>query len=143
MNLTILGTSYKGNQTVICLYLYNAYWRRRKWQPTPVFLPGEFHGQRSLVGYSPWGHRESDTTEQLTHTHTQCILELIFKVELIYVLQTDCTLKKRWKWFLNRCTMDYNLRFCLILYNLFYSLVAQMVKNLPAMQETQVQSLDC
>jgi len=30
---------------------------RRKQQPTPVFLPGEFHGQRSLVGYSPWGHR--------------------------------------------------------------------------------------
>ena len=34
----------------------------RKWQPTPVFLPGKFHGQRSLVGYSPWGHKESDTT---------------------------------------------------------------------------------
>ena len=38
---------------------------RRKWQPTPVFLPGEFHGQRSLVGYSPWGRRESDTTERV------------------------------------------------------------------------------
>ena len=35
---------------------------RREWQPTPVFLPREFHGQRSLVGYSPWGHKESDTT---------------------------------------------------------------------------------
>ena len=35
---------------------------RRKWQPTPVFLPGEFHGQRSLAGYSPWG-LESDTTD--------------------------------------------------------------------------------
>ena len=34
-----------------------------KWQPTLVFLPGEFHGQRSLVGYSPWGLKESDTTE--------------------------------------------------------------------------------
>ena len=32
--------------------------------PTPVFLPGEFQGQRSLVGYSPWGCKESDTTEQ-------------------------------------------------------------------------------
>ena len=43
-------------------------WRRR-WQPTPVFLPGESNGQRSLVGYSPWGHKESDMTEQLTiHT---------------------------------------------------------------------------
>ena len=36
---------------------------RRKWQPTPVFLPGEFHGRRSLVGYSPRGCKESDTTE--------------------------------------------------------------------------------
>ena len=35
---------------------------RREWQPTPVFLPREFHGQRSLVGYSPWGHKESDMT---------------------------------------------------------------------------------
>jgi len=37
--------------------------RRREWQPTPVFLPGEFHGQRSLVGYSSWGCKESDTSE--------------------------------------------------------------------------------
>jgi len=36
---------------------------RREWQPTPVFLPGESHGQRSLVGYSPRGCKESDTTE--------------------------------------------------------------------------------
>ena len=36
---------------------------RRAWQPTPVFLPGESHGQRSLVGYSPWGPKESDATE--------------------------------------------------------------------------------
>ena len=38
---------------------------RREWQPTPVFLPGEFHGQRCLAGYSPWGGKESDTTERL------------------------------------------------------------------------------
>ena len=37
-------------------------------QPTPVFLPGELHGQRSLAGYSPWGLKELDTTERLTHT---------------------------------------------------------------------------
>ena len=36
---------------------------RREWQPTPVFLSGESHGQRSLAGYNPWGHKESDTTE--------------------------------------------------------------------------------
>ena len=36
---------------------------RREWLPTPVFLPGEFHGQRSLVGYSPLGRKESDATQ--------------------------------------------------------------------------------
>ena len=39
---------------------------RRKWQRTPVFLPGEFHGQRSLVGYSPWSCKELDMTKWLT-----------------------------------------------------------------------------
>ena len=39
---------------------------RRKWQSTPVLLPGKSHGQRSLVGYSPWGRKESDTTERLS-----------------------------------------------------------------------------
>ena len=39
---------------------------RREWLPTPVFLPGEFHGQGSLAGYSPWGYKESGTTELLT-----------------------------------------------------------------------------
>ena len=42
---------------------------RRKWRPTPVFLPGKSHGQRILVGYSPWGHTELDMTD-LTHTHS-------------------------------------------------------------------------
>ena len=41
---------------------------RRKWQPTPVFLPGKSHGLRILVGYSPWGLKESDTTERF-HFH--------------------------------------------------------------------------
>ena len=39
--------------------------RRRQWHPTPVLLPGKSHGRRSLVGCSPWGHQESDTTERL------------------------------------------------------------------------------
>ena len=38
---------------------------RRKWQPTPVLLPGKSHGWRSVVGYSPWGRKQSDTTERL------------------------------------------------------------------------------
>ena len=47
---------------------------RRKWQPTPVFLPGKTHGQRSLAGYSPWGCKDLDMIEQLnTHTHTHTL----------------------------------------------------------------------
>ena len=42
--------------------------QRRQWQPTPVLFPGKSHGRRSLVGCSPWGHEESDTTERL-HFH--------------------------------------------------------------------------
>ena len=41
---------------------------RRKWQPAPLFLPGESRGQRSLVGYSPRGLKESDTTERLNNS---------------------------------------------------------------------------
>ena len=41
----------------------------RKWQPTSTFLPGKFHGQRSLVSYSPWGCKESDTTEHASTAH--------------------------------------------------------------------------
>ena len=51
---------------------------RKKWQPTPVFLPGESHGQRNLVGYSPWGHKESDMTEQL---HFTCTLYQNIKIQ--------------------------------------------------------------
>ena len=63
----------------------------RKWQPTPVFLLGEFYRHRSLEGYTPWCHRESDMTEHLSpcahtcaHTHTRyqfsshCCLSLLF-----------------------------------------------------------------
>ena len=45
--------------------------RRQAQQPTPVFLPGESHGQRSLAGYSPWGLKESDTTEVTSHAGTR------------------------------------------------------------------------
>jgi len=41
--------------------------QRRVWQPTPVFLPGEFHGQRSLAGCSPWSCKEPDMTEATEH----------------------------------------------------------------------------
>ena len=51
-------------------------WQRRHWWPTPVLLPGKSHGQRSLVGCSPWGCWESDTTERLHfHFSLSCIGE--------------------------------------------------------------------
>ena len=48
--------------------------------PTLIFLPGEFHGQRSLADYSPWGHRESDMTKRLTHTHTHTHTHTVYHV---------------------------------------------------------------
>ena len=62
-------------QGQICMLL-QVFLRRRQWHPTPVLLPGKSHGQRSLVGYSPWGHEESDTTERLHfHFSLSCIGE--------------------------------------------------------------------
>ena len=50
--------------------------RRRQWHPTPILLPGKSHGRRSLVGCSPWGREESDTTERLRfHFSLSCIGE--------------------------------------------------------------------
>ena len=43
---------------------------KRKWQPTPVFLPGESHGQSNLAGYGPWGNKESDMTEATQNART-------------------------------------------------------------------------
>ena len=59
-SMALLGVGHDG-VTSLSLFTFK-HWRR-KWQPTPVFLPGESHGWRSLVGCSPWGHTESDTTE--------------------------------------------------------------------------------
>ena len=54
-----------GDPRLVYSWLRKISWRR-EWLPTPVFLSREFHRQRSLVGYSPWGHEELDTTEQLS-----------------------------------------------------------------------------
>ena len=53
---------------------------RRKWQPTPVFLPEESHGWKSLVGYSPLGRKESDTTEPAHFTSLQ---EMLSKFQVL------------------------------------------------------------
>ena len=61
--------------SVLCVCVYIYIWRRQ-WQPTPVLLPGKSHGQRSLVGCNPWGHKESDTTQRLHfHFSLSCVGE--------------------------------------------------------------------
>ena len=60
---------YANSQVAKNQLWYYEFWARN-WHPTPVPLPGKSHGWRSLVGYGPWGHKESDTTEQLHYTFT-------------------------------------------------------------------------
>ena len=65
--------------------------QRKQWHPTPVLLPGKSHGQRSLVGCSPWGRYESDTTERFHfHFSLSCIGE-----GNGYPLQCSCLEKPR------------------------------------------------
>ena len=64
---TQLPSFYPNSVHLLCLILRDDYWRRW-WHPTPVLLPRKSHGRRSLVGCSPWGHKEVDTTERL-HFH--------------------------------------------------------------------------
>ena len=63
----------------------------REWLPTPEFLLGEFHGQRSLAGYSPWGRKELDMTEQLTLSLSLTSLQSLEPIVLleIYGMFTD------------------------------------------------------
>ena len=64
---------------------------RREWQPTSVFLFGEFHGQRSLEGYSPWGCKELDVTKVTWHAHT-VIYNVVFTFcQMVKWLSHTCT----------------------------------------------------
>ena len=59
--------------------------RRRKWQPTPVLLPGKSHGWKSLVGYSPWGRKESDTTKRLHLTKSIFLMQILYNIFIKYL----------------------------------------------------------
>ena len=65
---------------------------RREWLSTPVFLPGKSHGQRSLAGYSPWGQKELDTTEQLTQTLQIPMFWVIVSLNVILYNEGDVLL---------------------------------------------------
>ena len=71
---------------------------RRNWELTPVYLPGKSHGQRSLVGYSPWGHREPDMTYQL-NSKSNVHIYIIYMHLHIYIL-----LRKTWTFFSIPCS---------------------------------------
>ena len=77
---TVVCPSMK-NGPINCGVLVLVLWRR-KWQPTPVVLPGKSHGWRSVVGYSPWGCKESDMTEPL---HIQSFLWVRHYPEVLYI----------------------------------------------------------
>ena len=66
-------------------------WVKREWQPIPVFLPAESHGQRSMVGYGPWGHKELDPTEHSTFTLYDSFF--FFSVDTILYLWTTLLIK--------------------------------------------------
>ena len=114
---------------------------RRKWHPTPVFLPGKSRGWKSLLGYSPWGHKESDTTESIhftslvcvyihIYTHTSHIFNIICKGTLTRFLGTG------WKCFTSQlCIAMYfffsvwhvKLKIC----QLFYNMMLEMFSLFP------------
>ena len=74
--LQSMGSLRVGHNSVTSFSLFTFMHWRRKWQSTPAFLPGKSHGGRSLIGYSPWGRKESDTTERLHfHFSLSCIGE--------------------------------------------------------------------
>ena len=73
------GTGHEGLPAAI-FRLISCY-RRGQWHPTPVLLPGKSHGQRSLVGCSPWGHEESDMTEATLQQQQQQQLQEFFSID--------------------------------------------------------------
>ena len=88
---------------------------RRKWEPTPVFLPRESHGQGSLAGCSPYVLKDSDTTKLTWHTQRETSPHSCIRLDYIW----------------EPLSLSYS-------YKLMNSLVTQMVKNMPSVWETRV-----
>jgi len=79
--------------TVLFTEIFLIYWRR-KWQPTPVLLPGKSHGWRSLIGYSPWHRKELDMTEQLHFASLSSYIEAESSVPLNVTIYADITFEE-------------------------------------------------
>ena len=82
--LQSMGSLRVGHDSVTSLSLFTSMHWRRKWQPTPVFLPGESQGRWSLVGYHLWGRTKLDTTEG-TQQHQQFDPSILINIVLIYL----------------------------------------------------------
>ena len=89
LSIIILCVSCSFNQQICIDHLLRKIPWRREWLPT-VFLPGEFHGQRSLAGYSSWGCKELDTTERLTHI---CQVQVVHRFPSIQMNESFPTFK--------------------------------------------------
>ena len=111
-----------GHDWATSLSLFTFLHWRRKWQPTQVFLPGEFHGQRSLAGYRPWGGKESDTTEWLTLlllSWSECKNLLFCFLSLL--LSSTYSLHAQKKFHTQNCTRDFGfIHNNRIFFNLFF-----------------------
>ena len=124
VGLQSMGLLRVRHDWVTSLSLFTFMHWRRKWQPTPVFLPGESQGRGSLVGCRLWGCTESDTTEVTLQQQQQALILQCFHP----VIKMDSELS-------TGEGTGYPLQYSCA------SLVAQLVKNPPAMRETWVQSL--
>ena len=114
----------------------------RQWQPTPVLLPGKSHGQRSLVGCSPWGCEESDTTGWLHfHFSFSCIGEGNCNPLQCFCLENSRDRGAWWAAVYGVAQSRTRLKQPSSSSSSKGSLVAQLVKNPPAMQESPVQLL--
>ena len=98
-----------------------------EWQPTPVFLPEKLHGLRRLVGYSPWGHKESDTTE-LLHFKNHCGSPSVRKRYEARICAYLRLLERNWVVLINKFAENQSLP-------PWASQVLLVVKNLPANAE--------
>ena len=78
------------------MFIEYLYTQRREWVPPPVFLPGEFHGQRSLVGYSPWEWKATDTTEWLTLPLFMLLLLLLSCFSRVRLCASSTRLLRPW-----------------------------------------------
>ena len=92
-------------QTGVHPWIWKILWRRA-WQPTPVFLPGESHGQRSLAGYSPWGRKESDTAESTQHECIHTLRSVSWGRSHFISLHVVLNVESCPRWCMSKCIID-------------------------------------